>query len=144
MAETKLDFQFTQEEMEETVCKNGLWKYNVDATKGLLLEPKIDDIHIVVRDASGIVVGGIRCDVFSKCLYVDVLWVADSHRGQGWGYQLLGEAEKIAREAGCLFAHTCTFSYQSPGFYKRQGYEVFGVLDDYPDGIVQYFLKKKF
>lgn len=41
------------------------------------------------------------------------------------------------------FAHTCTFTYQSPDFYRAMGYEVFGVVDDYPEGIVQYFLKKK-
>ena len=52
-------------------------------------------------------------------------------------------AERIARESGCTFTHTCTFSYQAPGFYQRLGYEVFAVLDDYPDGIRQFFLKKR-
>ncbi|WP_242069645.1 hypothetical protein [Paenibacillus dendritiformis] len=44
---------------------------------------------------------------------------------------------------GCTFAHTSTFSYQSPHFYQQAGYEVFAILDDYPDGIQQFFLKKK-
>ena len=143
MPGAKLDFNCTKQELDETVCKNGLLQYNIEATNGLLLEPSITDIKIVVREDNGDVVGGILCDTFNRCLYIDVLWVAGSHRGQGWGYRLITEAERIAREAGCTFAHTCTFSYQSPDFYQRQGYEVFGRLDDYPEGIIQFFLKKK-
>ena len=52
------------------------------------------------------------------------------------------EAERIAREHGCTFAHTTTFSYQAPDFYQRLGYRIFGVIEGYPDGIKQYFLKK--
>ena len=55
---------------------------------------------------------------------------------------LLG-VESIAREHGCTFAHTCTFTYQAPDFYQHLGYRVFAVLDDYPEGIKEYFLKKK-
>lgn len=139
----KLDFDFTPQEMEETVCRRGLLQHNIDATDGLLLEPRIDDIQMVLRDDVGNVVGGIQCDTFNRCLYIDVLWVAASHRGQGWGYRMISMAEKMAREVGCLFAHTTTFSYQSPDFYQRQGYAVFAQLDDYPGGIRQYFLKKK-
>lgn len=140
---TNLDFNHTEQELSDVVCKNGLLQYNIDATHGLLQKPGIGDINIVVRTEDGDVVGGIMCNTFSMCLYIDVLWVASSHRGQGWGYQLISEAERIAKDAGCIFAHTCTFSYQSPDFYRRQGYEVFGVLDDYPGDIKQYFLKKK-
>ncbi|RPK30474.1 hypothetical protein EDO6_01101 [Paenibacillus xylanexedens] len=49
----------------------------------------------------------------------------------------------MASELGCKLAHTSTFSYQSPEFYKMMGYKVFGLIDEYPDGIVQYFLKKR-
>ncbi|GIN39384.1 MULTISPECIES: hypothetical protein [Heyndrickxia] len=34
-------------------------------------------------------------------------------------------------------------SYQSPEFYKRMGYEVFAVNDEYPEDIKQFLLKKK-
>ncbi len=41
------------------------------------------------------------------------------------------------------FAHIATFSYQSPDFYRAMGFEVFGVINDYPEGIKEYFLKKR-
>ncbi|GBG11676.1 putative N-acetyltransferase [Paenibacillus agaridevorans] len=56
---------------------------------------------------------------------------------------MIAEAERLGKELGCILAHTCTFSYQSPDFYKRRGYEVFAVNDEYPENIKQFFLKKK-
>jgi GNAT superfamily N-acetyltransferase len=101
------------------------------------------DINLVLMDESGHVLGGILCDTFLYSLYIDVMWVHESLRGQGYGKALVLEAERIAKEHGCTFAHTCTFSYQFPNFYQAVGYSVFSVLDDYPNGIKQYFLKKR-
>lgn len=56
---------------------------------------------------------------------------------------MMTEAERLGKEFGCIFAHTCTFSYQSLEFYKRMGYEVFAINDEYPEDIKQFFLKKK-
>jgi ribosomal protein S18 acetylase RimI-like enzyme len=100
------------------------------------------EISLVLRDGDGQVIGGILCDTFLRCLYVDVLWVDEQYRGSGHGEALMTEAEQIARAHGCTFAHTTTFSYQAPDFYQHLGYRVFGVIEDYPDGIKQYFLKK--
>lgn len=50
-----LDYQFTEQELQEVVCRNGLYQHNVKASKGMLLEPKMDDIHIVMREEDGIV-----------------------------------------------------------------------------------------
>jgi ribosomal protein S18 acetylase RimI-like enzyme len=123
------------------VCMN-LREYNVKATDGMLRQPGIR-IDLYLKGPNGEVIGGVICDTFSRCLYVDVLWIDERYRGKGHGEKLMEEAERIAKEAGCTFAHTTTFSYQSPGFYERMGYEVFGRIDDYPNGIIQYFLKKR-
>lgn len=128
-------------EDKQVVCKN-LYGYNVDKTDRLLKQPGIS-INLVLKDESGQVYGGILCDTFLYCLYIDVLWLHESLRGQGYGKAMILEAERIAREHGCTFAHTCTFTYQSPDFYQAMGYTVFAVLDDYPKDIKQYFLKKR-
>ena len=83
------------------------------------------------------------CDTFLYCLDIDVMWVHESLRGQGYGKALILEAERIAKEHGCTFAHTCPFSYQNPAFYQAVGYPIFAMLDDYPNGLKQYFLKKR-
>lgn len=119
-----------------------LFEYNARATRGLLTKPE-HDIHLFLRDDSGEVAGGIFCETYSYCMYIDMFWIADGYRNKGYGKAMIAEAENIGREMGCTFAHTSTFSYQAPHFYQQAGYEVFAVLDDYPDGIQQFFLKKK-
>lgn len=128
-------------EDKQILCKH-LYGYNVEKTERLLQKPGLD-IHLAIKDNTGQVLGGILCDTFLYCLYIDVMWVHESVRRQGYGKALILEAERIAKEHGCTFAHTCTFSYQSPHFYQAVGYTVFAVLDDYPQGIKQYFLKKR-
>lgn len=124
------------------VCK-GLIGHNVKKTKGLLKKPGVS-INLYLKTLDGKTIGAVLCDTFNYCMYIDVMWIDEIYRGNGYGKTLITEAEKIAKDNGCIFAHTSTFSYQSPWFYKNCGYEVFGILDDYPDGIKQYFLKKRF
>ena len=126
--------QRTNEEYK-FVCDN-LYKHNVERTSG----PRID-ISFVMKDGTKII-GGCFCNTFSKCLYVDVMWLDEAYRGHGYGKLMISQAEKIGKENGCVFSHTCTFSYQSPEFYKACGYEVFAEIRDYPDNVIQYFLKK--
>lgn len=123
------------------VC-NQLYEYNVRATNGLLKQPG-KDINLYLKDESDQVVGGLFCETWLLGLYLDVFWISDEYRNKGYGKIMLTEAERLGRELGCIFAHTCTFSYQSPEFYKRMGYEVFAVNDEYPGDIQQFFLKKK-
>jgi hypothetical protein len=62
---------------------------------------------------------------------------------QGWGRALLERAERHARERGCRDAHLTSFSFQAPGFYRKQGYEEFGVLADFPPGHTHHFFRKR-
>ncbi|MFO7636042.1 MAG: GNAT family N-acetyltransferase [Clostridia bacterium] len=128
------------EEDREQVCR-GLYGHNVMATRGTLMKPGID-INLFLKTSDQRTVGAILCDTFNHCANIDVLWIDESFRGRGYGRMLLEEAERQAVELGCLFMQTCTFSYQSPGFYGKCGYETFAVLEDYPEGIKQFFLKK--
>ena len=128
------------DEDRKYICEN-LIAHNVTNTAGLLNKPGID-INLYLKDGNKII-GAVLCDSFNLCVYIDVLWLDEAYRGKGYGRVLIEQAEKTAQENACIFAHTCTFSYQSPEFYKACGYEVFAELRDYPDGIVQYFLKKK-
>lgn len=89
------------------------------------------------------IVGGVLGEVYFDWLYVDLLWVKDELRGKGYGQRLMDLLEKEARKLGAQNAYLDTFSFQAPDFYKRQGYQVFGELQDFPPGHQRYFLTKQ-
>jgi GNAT superfamily N-acetyltransferase len=90
----------------------------------------------------GDVIGGIVGETGWKWLYVELLWVSGQHRGQGVGRKLLHAAESEAIGRGMRHVYLDTFDFQARPFYEREGYEVFGTLDDYPPGHQRFFLRK--
>jgi len=57
---------------------------------------------------------------------------------------MLAQAEREALARGCRGAWLDTYSFQAREFYERQGYSVFGILDDYPPGQKRIFMQKVF
>jgi GNAT superfamily N-acetyltransferase len=101
-------------------------------------------VAIFLRDEQDRIRGGVLGDFWVGWLHVKFLWVDEDCRRQGWGAKLLEAAESVAREHGCGNVHLDTFSFQAgPDFYRRFGYEVFGVLDEYPPGYTHYFMRKR-
>jgi GNAT superfamily N-acetyltransferase len=88
------------------------------------------------------VVGGLLGGIWGGVLYVRILWVAQALRGRGHGRRLLEAAERRAVERGCHRVYLDTFSFQAPGFYEKQGYEIYARADDWPVGHAHYFLRK--
>lgn len=101
-------------------------------------------INRCIKDSKGNVIGGILAySVMWHILYIDTLWVNEEFRGEGYGSILLKEVEAEAKKIGCHIVHLDTFDFQGPDFYKKNGYEVFGVLEDSPKGHTEYFFTKK-
>jgi ribosomal protein S18 acetylase RimI-like enzyme len=103
-----------------------------------------DELRFAVfaKDNAGKVVGGIRVVAFWDWLNIEVIWVDEKARGAGVGQQLLEKAEEFAIKNDFFFASLETTSFQAREFYEKQGYEVFGELDDFPKGHTMYYMKK--
>ena len=99
-------------------------------------------IAIFLRDDEGNIAGGLIGWTNWRWLFISHLWISDEARGDGYGQKLVAAAEREAVRRGCLHAHVDTFSFQAPGFYQKLGYEIFGVLEDYPAGHSRIFLQK--
>lgn len=127
---------------ECNLVNNGIVEYNVSKVP-FTQEPPFDWINKVIRGANGDVLAGINSKLYCwNCLYIDVLWVKEEFRKDGYGSALLNEVEKIAKEKGCKLIHLDTFDFQAKDFYLKHGYEVFGVLDDCPMEHKRYYMKK--
>jgi ribosomal protein S18 acetylase RimI-like enzyme len=127
---------------EEDIIKNELFQYN-SAKAPFTQEPPFTSINRVVKDLNGDVIAGIISKMYCwNCLYITILWVKEECRNQGYGSILLAETEEIAKKKGSKLVHLDTFDFQAKDFYVKQGYEIFGVLDDCPEGHKRYFMKK--
>ena len=104
--------------------------------------PDFRPLTLAARDADGTLLGGLAGLTGWRWLFVDLLWVAEPHRGRGLGRRLLHAAEEEALARGCRHAYLDTFDYQARPFYEREGYVLFGEQDDYPPGHRRYFLRK--
>jgi len=99
---------------------------------------------IPIRDDAGAVRGGLwGCTMF-EWLHVQMLVVPERLRGKGLGTALMDLAEREARARGCRGMHVDTFSFQAAPFYRKLGFTLFGVLDDYPPGHQQLYFRKLF
>lgn len=128
---------------EEALVWNGILEYN---SSKLPLKSKIPftPINRIMIDSNGEVIGGINCELnyYWNTLYIDMLWIKDKYRKSGHGSKLLNEVEIIAKEQGCHLVHLETMDFQAKDFYTKNGYEVFGELDNVPLGHKRYYMKK--
>lgn len=100
-------------------------------------------LNKIVENDDKEVVGGILAKMYCwNVIYIDALWINENYRGFGLGEKLLFEIENIAKKEKCYLIHLDTFDFQAKNFYIKNGYEVFGVLDNCPKDHKRFFLKK--
>jgi ribosomal protein S18 acetylase RimI-like enzyme len=121
------------------VVRRGLENFNTAHTGEV---PTLLPLHIFMRDDDGHVLGGLLGGTYWGWLLIEVLWLDESTRGQGYGRTLVTMAEQIATARGCHSVHLDTMSFQALDFYLKLGYTVFGRLDDLPKDHSRIFLKK--
>jgi GNAT superfamily N-acetyltransferase len=119
-----------------------LWEYNAEATADAPLPADLRRLTLLLRNADGEVVGGLRGDTHWGWLFIGKMAIRAEARGQGYGAQLLALAEEEARRRGCHHAYVDTMSFQAPGFYEKHGYKVFGVLEHCPGEHKHYYMQK--
>ncbi|GKW46465.1 GNAT family N-acetyltransferase [Planococcus sp. NCCP-2050] len=107
------------------------------------IKSPIDEVSFIARDDSDEIIGGITGTGFWRHMHIDFLWVDENARGQGIAEQLMGQMEQYARQAGCHLMVVDTFSFQAPGFYKKQGFVEFGVLENHPPGHSRHYFEKR-
>ena len=126
------------EDRDVRFLEEQIYRYNVAATEiedGRLLSIALHDGDELTAGLFGTTWGGV--------LEVKLLWVREDLRGRGCGSALLAAAEEEAVRRGCTQAMLDTHSFQAPGLYQRLGYEVYGVMPNYPRGHSKYNLRKR-
>lgn len=128
---------------EEDLVWKGIIQYNSAVIHLKQIASEIP-VNRVLKDKDGNVIGGINCILFYcwNTLYIDMLWISENHRKSGHGSKLLNEVERIAREEKCTLIHLETMDFQAKDFYIKNGYEIFGELENVPNGHKRYYMRK--
>ncbi|MFJ5711116.1 GNAT family N-acetyltransferase [Streptomyces sp. NPDC093105] len=111
----------------------GLDAYNFAAT-GTTPEDQ-GELSVRAQDpVTGETVGGLTAWTWGGLLGIEMLWVREDRRRDGWGSRLLRAAEAEARRRGCDRATVSSFTFQAPDFYRRHGYVETGRTLGIPGG----------
>ncbi|UQX02279.1 GNAT family N-acetyltransferase [Streptomyces sp. RerS4] len=101
------------------------------------------EFTVRITDADGALVAGLSGWSWGDRAGIEMLWVREDSRGDGWGARLLAAAEEEARRRDCVTIMVSSFTFQAPGFYARHGYEETARVPGIPDGHEDvYFLKR--
>ncbi|WP_372870291.1 GNAT family N-acetyltransferase [Shewanella sp.] len=101
-------------------------------------------LTLVARDEDGSLLGGVSGRTIYRNFLIEVVWVTKHCRGTGLGRKLMEMAELEARKRGCLLAQLDTLSIQAPVFYQKLGFELAGVVPEFPGSPERYFLMKQY
>ena len=131
----------TADELRKAV-QSGLYAYNEQFAGPM----DYSLLAIGARDVDKKIIGGLLADLQPgwKWMHLHRLWVEESHRRAGIGRLLVETAENEGRKRGCLHVAVDTFEFQARGFYEKQGYSVYAVMEDYPVGHRKFLLRKTF
>ena len=145
----RVRFDPTVDDEVRKAVQAGLRAYN-DSSSPVLRgyrergEDKEVPFDLYAYDDAGELAGGIVASTWGGWLAIDLVWVREDQRGTGLGSDLLQRIEQRARdERGCVGVRLDTWGFQAKPFYEKQGYTVFGVLEDYPPGETEYLLSKR-
>lgn len=105
------------------------------------LKGKYKEIHIFLQDENGLVCGGILGETCWNWLEIQYLFVEPSYRRHGYGKKLIQEVEKMAINNQCDFIKVDTLSFQALDFYIKEGFEVYGVIEN-AGRHTHYYMKK--
>ena len=112
------------------------WMHFPDDLKG-----RYEEITLSLIDGEGQIYGGLIGEICWNWLEIQYLVVNAQYRKQGYGRKLLAEAERIAKDKKCEFIKLDTLSFQALDFYKQEGFQVFGTIENAGRN-THYYMKK--
>jgi GNAT superfamily N-acetyltransferase len=125
---------------DERVIRDGLSAYNLEKAGYRDFRP----LAVLLSDpATGEVVGGLYGSSSMGLLRIDRFFLPEGLRKQGLGSKILAAAEEEGARRGCSRAILSTLSFQAPGFYQRQGWQVLGRIDCDPPGHTRFMMTKR-
>ncbi|MEQ2528427.1 GNAT family N-acetyltransferase [Bacillaceae bacterium CLA-AA-H227] len=138
-----MSFYITREDNNEykNHINNELYKFNLEHFPEDL-RGRYEQVNLYIKGENDKIRGGILGEICWNWLEIHTFMIDEDIRKEGYGTKLLYEIEKIARERNCDFIKVDTLSFQALGFYEKNGYQVYGSIDNVGRDFTHYYLKK--
>lgn len=129
----------TDEECE--LISDEIMHFNARAVSFTQKETPIFKRYVIKNNNE--IIAGINAVIYHwGMLFIDEIFVRETYRHQKLGSYLISKVEQEAKELGATLSHLDTFDFQAKDFYLKQGYEIFGTLENCPPNHNRYYLKK--
>lgn len=99
-------------------------------------------IMSMIKQPNGKLVGGVFAYLSYGWCTIELLWIDEQYRGNDLATKILKKIEAFAINEGVIRFKVETGSFQALDFYKKQGFEVYAELEDYPLGHTNYYCRK--
>ncbi|MET8826779.1 GNAT family N-acetyltransferase [Streptomyces sp. NPDC004610] len=104
--------------------------------------PPPEDFSVALTGPGGERIGGLTGWVWGGLCAVEMLWVREDRRHEGWGSRLMRAAEAEAVRRGCTDLTVSTYTFQAPDFYPALGFRERGRVDGVPGGHQDVYFHK--
>jgi len=121
---------------------NNKIREGVFAAHAHLVGEKDKSFSVFLEIMKGEILGGVLASLDTESIYIELLWVDDSLRNQGYGKRLLNTIEQEAIKKSCHFSTVDTWDFQAEEFYLKNGYVRIGEVKNYWKGHSRIFLRK--
>lgn len=138
-----MSFYITREDNNEykNHINNELYKFNLEHFPEDL-RGRYEQVNLYIKGENDEIRGGILGEICWNWLEIHTFMIDEDIRRDGYGTKLLKEIETFARERKCDFIKVDTLSFQALGFYEKNGYQVYGSIDNVGREFTHYYLKK--
>jgi GNAT superfamily N-acetyltransferase len=125
---------------DEAVIRDGLGAYNLGKAGYRDQRP----LAVFASDPdTGTVIGGLLGSTSMGLLRIDRFFLPEDRRLRGLGSRILRMAEEEGSRRGCSRAILFTLTFQAPGFYEKQGWQVLGRIECDPPGHTRFCMTKR-
>ena len=118
MHPTKTEFVDHLPEEIETKMRAGFVTY--ETSHGVDVNYKPFSLILWENDSA---IGAICAFTAYSEIYIDDLWVDETHRGKGYGRRLIQELDQHFQDKGFNNINLVTSQFQAPEFYKKCGFQ---------------------
>jgi GNAT superfamily N-acetyltransferase len=95
-------------------------------------------------DKDGVRVGGAFLQAGFDNVVIDSIWVEPSSRRKGYGRELFRSIVAWSKEQNKRRIILSTYEFQDAlPFWTSLGFQIFGQLDDYPEGQKLFYMQKR-